>query len=663
MAVQINEVARSAARETRRVVALAMVSPIAKAASEQLAAESKAHADPWAELGGLHGAITPPLDPLGLALLEESSSELGQCLTALEVNIPGFGWRIKPLKASEDAAEADEAFAARLEEEREFFHELLTYADYDEGSFTSLRRRARRDLESSGNAYWEVVRDAAGRLSAFRLIPHTSMRMTPKGSEVVEVERLRPTGKGLERRFKRVRVTRRFRRFVQAQRGSAASCRAVYFREYGDPRELDSRTGEFKPAGEIPREHLATEIVHFRIYSSRTPYGLPRYLGNLLALFGSRKSEEINFQTFTNNNVPSMVFLVSNGELTSESVERIKQFTETQIQGSDNYSKMLIVEALPFEDSGDQAKVEIKPLVREQHTDELFQNYDANNREKIRQSFRLPPIFVGRAGDYTRATAETSRALADEQVFHPEREEDDHLINRILTDEGMLHHTFATNTPNVTNDTNLIAVMTGAEKTGGMTPRIARKILEDVLNKDLPGFGDGFDPDVPFSLSMADAVKNKAQANEVGQQVTALKGEADDATWIDRIENALVVRADEGGASVGAGIALNAGSQAEDIADGIQRGYLSPIPLNLRGRDMFLGDGRALFARVRFGEVRQLTIENAAVASGVAVEDLRTLFPGRFELHFAEVVARDAIPVVSYEQPTDSLFAVVVGAG
>ena len=52
---------------------------------------------------------------------------------------------------------------------------------------------------------------------------------------------------------------------------------------------------------------------------------------------------------------------------------------------------------------------------------------------------------------------------------------------------------------------------------------IARKILEDVLNMDLPDFPEDFDADAPFSLSMAEAVKNQADPTEPGQQVTALK--------------------------------------------------------------------------------------------------------------------------------------------
>jgi len=69
--------------------------------------------------------------------------------------------------------------------------------------------------------------------------------------------------------------------------------------------------------------------------------------------------------------------------------------------------------------------------------------------------------------------------------------------------------------------------LAGAEKTGGMTPRIARVLLEDILGIELPEFSDKVDPDVPFSLIMAEAVKNKADTTEPGQQVTAIKSTGD----------------------------------------------------------------------------------------------------------------------------------------
>jgi capsid portal protein len=344
----------------------------------------------------------------------------------------------------------------------------------------------------------------------------------------------------------------RFRKFVQSRmtpipgglHSTTGGFRMRWFKEFGDPRVYDNTTGELVPPEKVeswkdtgkpmPEILRANEVVHFKLYSCRSPYGLPRYIGNLLSIFGLRASEEINYVTFRNNNIPSMVVLVSNGQLTHGSIERIESFVESAIQGSDNYSKFLLLEAegvLEGEDAG-QIKLEIKPLVSEQHKDALFQNYAKNNQDNIRRAFRLPPIFVGRTDDYSRTTADTSRRLADEQVFAPERDEFDNFINRRLFPAmDIVYHRFKSNTPNTTDNAQLVKILSDAEKTGGMTPRIARMVLTDILGRELPDFAtdDRFDPDMPFSLLMAEAVKNKADPAEPGQQVTALKRLLDEA--------------------------------------------------------------------------------------------------------------------------------------
>lgn len=625
--------------------------------------DSNAIDDPWAGSEGQYKTLVPPYSPIELALLEENSNQLSQCATAYDVNIPGFGWRLKPKKDVEVAMKDNPEFAEKVLAEKEFFESKLTYIDYDEQSFTKLRRLTRHEQEITGNGYWEVIRDSNGRICAFRKVASTSMRLQRIQPVSIPVERVRPVGKGEERTTRTDKIFRRFRRFVQSRIYDGRS-RPVYFKEYGDPRRMSSETGEYQREDHpVEDEDLATEIIHFRVDSCRSPYGIPRFIGNLLSITGSRKSEEINYTTFSNNNIPSMAILVSNGEVSSDSVTRIESFVETAIQESNNFSKILVIEAEPsdsdFEGAGANTRIELKPLTREQHTDELFQNYDKSNREKVRESFRLPPLFVGRAEDYTRATAETSRRLADEQVFNPERVEDDYQMNQILLQEGMIYHDFITNTPNVTNDQDLIAVITGAEKAGGMTPRIAREILEDILNRELPPFPDGFDPDLPFSLSMAEAVKNLGQPNEPGQQVTALKSAEKDSTWLDRIQNAVVAQLSENHISAPVAVAINAGSQATDLAKGRQRAFISSVSLGVGGRDMFLSDGQSVIAKIRFGEVSRLSIREAALASGLEEEDIRMMNPGREEVYVVPVAAREEVAPIQYDQPEDSMFTVL----
>jgi len=491
--------------------------------------------DPFRTLAAEGKIIEPPFDMLTLAMLPEHSSELGQCIEAMQINIEGFGHRQRSrvrLEAPKGAEEkvAPETIRQEVLKERTYLVNFFEYAT--EESFVEFRKRLRKDEETTGNAYFEVIRGANGNIQAFKHIPSYQMRLSRQDDELVEWKRpileLQVDG-SVE--IKEVGELKRFRKFVQStvihrRNLTMLGNKKRWFKEFGDPRVLNNQTGEFD--NKTPLKNRANEVVHLKLYSARTPYGLPRFIGNLLSIFGDRASEEINYVTFRNNNIPSMVVLCSNGQLTDGTIQRIESFVESNIQGSDNYSKFLIIEGETSAEDGEDAgqiKLEVTPLTKDQHDDALFQNYSKNNQDKIRRAFRLPPILVGRSDDYTRATAESSRRLADEQVFAPERDEFDNLMNRVIYPVmGVKYHKFKSNSPNTTDNEQLVKILAGAEKTGGMTPAIARIVLADILSQDIADdFPADFPVNVPFSLTMAEAVKNKAEASEPGQQVTALK--------------------------------------------------------------------------------------------------------------------------------------------
>lgn len=506
--------------------------------------------DPFGAHGLMGKIIEPPFDMLTLAMLSEHNGELGQCIEAMEVNCDATGHRfVSRLKLDNEgkATGGQPSIEKAVESERVRLQNFFAYATRE--PFTAFRRRLRNDKEATGNAYFEVLRDADGAIQGFTHIPAYQMRLGILCEDELLVTRkvleLQEDGSVL---VKNRKEWRRFRPFVQSRaifrsnlRLAAGGYKVRWFKEFGDPRPMDRDTGEYTkemPAqpgstdvtyGPLPEGRLpATEVVHLRLYSGRTPYGLPRYIGNLLSIFGDRAAEEINYMTFRNNNIPSQMITISNGTLTQASIDRLKSFSESNIQGSDNYSKFVIIEGEPFEtdngEDGGQVKIDTKSLTKDQRTDEMFTTYRASNADRTRRSFRLPPVFVGATQEYSYATIQAARSLGDEQVFAPERETIDDLINRDLFPEmGIMYHQFKSNTPNTTDNMALVKIVAGAEKTGGMTPRIARRALEEILGQNLPAFPEDFPADVPFSLTMAQAVKNQADAAEPGQQVTALK--------------------------------------------------------------------------------------------------------------------------------------------
>src|SRR5207253_7971441 len=107
---------------------------------------------------------------------------------------------------------------------------------------------------------------------------------------------------------------------------------------FGDPRVVSQLTGAVCPDVESllrkhPQDAPATEMIHFAIHAPRSPYGIPRWMGALLSVLGSRESEEVNYLYFSNKSVPPLALLVSGGKLSEASVPRIQNFIEENLKG------------------------------------------------------------------------------------------------------------------------------------------------------------------------------------------------------------------------------------------------------------------------------------------------------------------------------------------
>lgn len=495
--------------------------PIVKAylAGKDRVADSNAM--PWTDIdqreqvfAGM-GAVTPPYDPETLALLFENSSSLRQNVDSYVTNIDAFGHRFEPV-IDLDASDADhrlanalfveraragaknavptpEEVAAKKKEvadhmrmERSRLENFFDFCCIDL-SFVTLRRRTRQDIEVMGNGYWEVLRNGVGEIVQFVYIPGFTMRLLPLDPDFVEID---AKVKVSDLSFDTMKVRRRFRRYVQV-----FESQIVFFKEFGDPRVLSRKHGTFHGSvdellAKDEEDGPATEILHFKLHNPRSAYGTPRWIGNLLSVLGSRQAEEVNFLYFENKSVPPLALLVSGGRLSAQSIPRIESFIETHIRGKRNFHKILILEAEPAGSGGDLAhtgrmKIELRPLTNAQQSDALFQNYDERNMDKVGQSFRLPRLLRGDIRDFNRSTGDSALMFAEMQVFQPEREEFDFVINRkVLADMGIRFWRFRSNSPVTRDPAAMAEIVRGLTNANILTPEEGRQLASDVFNRD-----------------------------------------------------------------------------------------------------------------------------------------------------------------------------------
>ena len=353
----------------------------------------------------------------------------------------------------------------------------------------------------TGNAFWEVLRDGKGDLARFVYVPSYTVRLLPLDREAVEVrERVRVSTIS----FDTVSARRRLRRYVQIQ-----GAERVYFKSFGDPRVVSRSTGRVFPdiaalKAAQADDGPATELLHFAIHSPRSPYGVPRWVGTLLSVLGSRQMEEVNYLYFENKSVPPLALLVSGGRLSDASVPRIERFIDENLKGKANFHKILILEADGGgTGDGGRAKIELRPLTDAQQHDALFQLYDERNIDKVGSSFRLPRLLRGESKDFNRATAESALRFAEDQVFQPERDEFDFLMNRkVLADMGLRFWRFRSQTPVTRDPERMTEMVERLVRVGVLTPEEGRLLAGDIFNREFRKIGDDWTKR-PITLTLA----------------------------------------------------------------------------------------------------------------------------------------------------------------
>lgn len=436
--------------------------------------------------------LEPMYSPTRLAAMPLNNNTLKQCIEVYVTNVAGKGHQLEYV-----GPEGQERSAEAQAEKRRLSAFLASCSP--ELSFRQVCERAVADYETLGGRCFEVARNRRGQIVMFDHVPAGSIRMTTRDREPTEIPILIPDPEG-EGYIKHT-VTRFFRRFVQQK----ANGQKVYFKEFGDPRPIDPDTGEVN--ANLAIEDHATEILYDGQYVPGSTYGLPRWIGQVPAILGSRESEIVNLNFFRDNAIPALAVLVSGGMLTEESFRQIEAYINA-VRGQDAMHRVMVLEAAADEAAGGidhsqpAPKIDIKPMISERQQDGLFKEYDEHNSLKVRSAFRLPPIFIGRAEDYTRASATASILMAENQVFSPERERFDEWFNaRVLATHQPRFWRLRSLGAQITDHETMRAMVDTFGKQGALTPNVVIRIANKIFDTRIDPITDTWG-NVPFQVIM-----------------------------------------------------------------------------------------------------------------------------------------------------------------
>lgn len=440
--------------------------------------------------------IAHPIDMHGLKYLVQHSTILPQCIRAYKNNIAGFGISVDYI---DDIEETEKSKA-----EWDTLERILALLNLDTDT-KEVFEKIVEARETYGIAYVECIRNLKGEVVEIDFIKDTpSMDMTYPLIPYVDLE-YSYQGGTINRRKK-------FRKFRQNVGG-----KTVYFKEFGDSRTMDKRTGEYVKPEEIDIDDQANEILDFTIGEGY--YGTVRWIGQVLTIDGNYRAEILNNNYFRNGRHTPLMVIVKGGTLSDESFAKLQQYMD-DIKGESGQHAFMILETeqnettTAFNNEGKQIDIEIKDLASILQDDELFQCYQENGRKKIQSSFLLPDLYVGYTTDFNRATAQAAMEITEKQVFQPERASLAWQINnKLLNGYGFQYVKAEFDAPDITNPDDITKILNVTERAGGMTLNDARRITLDTIGLEAEDYPDSFNMNDIGNVPLALIKSMSAMAN------------------------------------------------------------------------------------------------------------------------------------------------------
>jgi len=454
-------------------------------------------------------AIKPRYPLTALELVIDECPELSRTIKGHVAATAGNGFKLVPLVDSSKLDPVKDAnMIQAIKQEKDELDAFLRYIcpTRSASDVMSLVFESRRRY---GFGALEILRNAVGQVVGVNPIEDTkTLRPCVYDEEIIEYERNIRVGNTTYIQTE----PRRFRRFVQEiiprRLGATSARKKIYFKEFGDLRQVSRVTGEIFPAdATLPADFKpATEILWMPIVTTGDEFPMPEWLPGLPDVLASRAIRICNLDVLDNGGTPPLAIIIEGADNPKLAQQIRDQLKQLKGQGSRSKAVIIQVEAM-VAGSGTakevvSPKVKIEDLSKIMTTEGMFIKYLEWLDKSITSLFRLPQILIGKVDStLNRATAEEAISIAEQTVLQPERQAVEDVINNTLfpeiclfsrrpvDDRGVKYWKFAFNNFSVDRTDAAVKLLTVAKDDLSLNER--RSILDSVL----PGEYEAFEND------------------------------------------------------------------------------------------------------------------------------------------------------------------------
>lgn len=282
----------------------------------------------------------------------------------------------------------------------------------DDYPLIEVIKRAWEDWEALGNLNFEILRDSDGDVARMNHVPSVDVRVVQGGEKFCLL--IPPYNK------------------------------PIYFKRFGDPRHLNSVTGEWREwKGEVGDSDFqagadwgaleATEILrHVRYSSKDRVYGIPTWYSAMADMLGGIESRDFMLRFFSDKAVPMYAVLLEGNSWNEETINVIRDFFRRELPG--NYHSTLAIEV----PTGGKVTFQQISMIEKQLSQSV-QTYQRQTRDVVISVHGMTPAIVGiiESGNLGGGTGSTQMEMVKTTVIKPRQEELEWLFNKFIVGYGL----------------------------------------------------------------------------------------------------------------------------------------------------------------------------------------------------------------------------------
>lgn len=368
-----------------------------------------------------NGLIPPPYDPYSFLTYYESNSVFFSCVNQIAQDVAGLGYSLQ-LKEEK-------------KENKTEFGRLQTFLS-DSNLEDSFRRIVKQLLIDWGSIGWfalEVIRNNKKEVAKIYHVPAHTIKVHESQEKYCQIR----------------------------------NNKKVWFKKFGSGKDISSKDGT---EGKYNLKTRASELIFYKnFYPKSDYYGVPNIIAAIGDVVGLISARDYNLAFFQNYGVPSAIITIS-GEWEKGSAENIRKFLDTEIKGTENAHRTLIIEP---PEGGEFEHIPLATEVKEAS----FRLYRQDLKENILMAYSMPPERVGIrvTGKLGGNVAEEATKIYIQAVIEPLQEDLEDIINNKLLQSEIYRFKF--NDIDI-RDLELLVKRLGYQiERGIITPNEARNVL------------------------------------------------------------------------------------------------------------------------------------------------------------------------------------------